>query len=273
MSILNLANTLIICVFSGGILTFSLLHAHPQTYMVMEAQNGRVLASRNAEARLHPASLTKMMTLYLLFQDLKQGRVTLEMQFKVSHRAAHEPPSRLGLHAGQTVSLDTLMSAVAIKSANDASTAIGEALARDHSQFIERMNQTAQTLGMNQTTFKNAHGLTEEGHLSTAHDMTTLGRHLWLDFPEYCIIFSQKNTHFRGRHFSNTNLRFLNDYQGADGIKTGYTSAARFNLVASATRRGKRLIVTLLGAQSSAARLRETAQLLDQGFTRLKVDP
>ncbi|MDJ0823087.1 MAG: serine hydrolase, partial [Paracoccaceae bacterium] len=148
--------------------------AAPYAAMVMDARSGEVLHARNADTRLHPASLTKMMTLYVVFEAVQNGELTMDTLVTVSrHAAAAEPPSKLGLRAGQKIKLRYLVRAAAVKSANDASTAIAEAISGSEAAFAKRMNATAKALGMTRTTFKNAHGLTQDGHLSTARDMTT----------------------------------------------------------------------------------------------------
>ena len=151
---------------------------------------------------------------------------------KISKHAASEPPSKLGLKPGQRIKLRYLIRAAAVRSANDAATAIGEAISGSEAAFARRMNRTAKALGMTKTTFKNAHGLTEAGHLSTARDMTTMGRRLFFDYPDYYNLFSRRTTHAGTAEVYNTNRKFLAAYKGADGIKTGYTKAAGFNLVA-----------------------------------------
>ncbi|WP_074257757.1 D-alanyl-D-alanine carboxypeptidase family protein [Vannielia litorea] len=236
--------------------------------MVIDARTGEVLHARNADTRLHPASLTKMMTLYVAFQAVEHGELTLDTPILISQKAAAEPPSKIGLKAGQKVALRYLIRAAAVKSANDAATAIGEGVSGSEAAFARRMTRTAQALGMSRTTFKNAHGLTEEGHLSTAADMTTLGRHLFYDYPEYYNLFSRLSTETMGKTIANTNRRLLSAYKGADGIKTGYTRAAGFNLVASAERDGERIIATVFGGRSSASRNEKVAELLDLGFRR-----
>lgn len=240
----------------------------PYAAIVIDARSGEVLHSRNADTRLHPASLTKMMTLYVTFEAVRNGELTLDTMIKVSKKAASEPPSKLGLHAGQKIKLRHLIRAAAVKSANDAATALGEAVSGSEAAFARRMNRTARALGMSRTTFKNAHGLTETGHMSTARDMTTLGRHLFFDFPDYYNLFSRRSTTAGTREVANTNRRFLGSYQGADGIKTGYTRAAGFNLVASARRGDERIIATMFGGSSSSARNAKVAELLNMGFRR-----
>ncbi len=236
--------------------------------MVMDARTGGVLHSRNADTRLYPASLTKMMTLYITFEAVRNGEITMDTMVRVSQNAASEPPSKLGLRAGQKIALRYLVRAAAVKSANDAATAIGEAISGSEAAFARRMTRTARALGMTRTTFKNANGLTEAGHLSTAHDMTILGRHILYDYPEYYNLFSRRSTHAGIKTVNNTNRRLLAAYKGADGIKTGYTRAAGFNLVASAQRGNERIIATVFGGKSSTSRNAKVAELLDLGFRR-----
>ncbi len=242
--------------------------AAPYAAMVVDARSGEVLHSRNADTRLHPASLTKMMTLYIAFEAIKRGEISLDTKVRISKNAAAEPPSKLGLKAGQRIKLRYLIRAAAVKSANDAATAIGEAISGSEARFARRMTRTAKALGMTRTTFKNAHGLTETGHMSTARDMTTLGRHLLYDYPDYYNLFSRRTTHAGVREVANTNRRLLANYRGADGIKTGYTRAAGFNLVASAERGNERIIATVFGGRSTATRNAKVAELLDLGFRR-----
>lgn len=242
--------------------------AAPYAAMVIDARNGKVLHSRNADTRLHPASLTKMMTLYIAFQAVENGEIGLDDYVTISKKAAAEPPSKLGLRAGQKIKFRYLIRAAAVKSANDAATAIAEAVEGSEAKFARRMTRTAKALGMSRTTFKNAHGLTEAGHLSTARDMTTLGRHIVYDYPDYYNLFSRRSTDAGVRTVPNTNRRLLNAYRGADGIKTGYTRAAGSNLVASAQRGQERIIATVFGGRSSAWRNARVAELLDMGFQR-----
>ena len=242
--------------------------AAPYAAMVIDARSGEVLHARNADTRLHPASLTKMMTLYVAFEAIQRGELSLDTKVRISKKAAAEPPSKLGLKAGQRIKMRYLIRAAAVKSANDAATALGEAISGSEAAFARRMNRTAKALGMSRTTFKNAHGLTESGHMSTARDMTTLGRRLFFDHPKFYNLFSRKTTHAGVREVSNTNRRLLGSYRGADGIKTGYTRAAGFNLVASARRGDERIIATVFGGRSGASRNARVAELLDMGFAR-----
>jgi len=246
----------------------SLAQAAPYAAMVMDARSGEVLHSRNADTRLHPASLTKMMTLYVAFEAVRRGEITLDTPITVSSKAANEVPSKIGLRAGQKIKLRFLIRAAAVKSANDAATAIAEGISGSEAAFARRMNRTAKALGMTRTTFKNAHGLTEAGHLSTARDMTIMGRRLLYDYPQYYNLFSRRSTDAGITTVNNTNRRLLDAYRGADGIKTGYTRAAGFNLVASAERGNERIIATVFGGRSTASRNAKVAELLDLGFKR-----
>jgi len=242
--------------------------AAPYAAVVIDARTGEVLHARNADTRLHPASLTKMMTLYIAFEAVERGEISLDTKVRISRHAASEPPSKLGLKAGQRIALRYLIRAAAVKSANDAATAIGEAISGSEAAFARRMNRTAKALGMTRTTFKNAHGLTETGHMSTARDMTKLGRHVLYDYPQYYNLFSRTSTSAGIKTVNNTNRRRLANYRGADGIKTGYTRAAGFNLVASAERGNERVIATVFGGKSTTSRNARVAELLDMGFRR-----
>ncbi|MGY6409806.1 MAG: serine hydrolase [Alkalilacustris sp.] len=242
--------------------------AAPFAAVVMDMRTGEILHARNHDTRLHPASLTKMMTLYIAFEAIQNGEITLDTPVRVSANAAGQPCSCLGLRAGQTIALRYLIRAAALRSGNDAATAIGEAISGSEAAFIDRMNRTARAIGMNDTTFRNAHGLTAQGHLSTARDMTTLGRQLYFDFPQYFNLFSRLSADAGIATVPNTNRAFLNSYQGADGIKTGFTRAAGFNLTASARRGDRRIIVTMFGGTSVPDRTRRVSELMDMGFAR-----
>ncbi len=246
------------------------IQAAPFAAIVMDGRTGEVLYEKNAEARLHPASLTKMMTLYIAFQEIEAGRLTLDSKVTVTKYAASQPPSRLGLKPGQKIAVRYLIRAAAIKSANDAASALGDHIGGDAASFAKRMTRTARQLGMHNTTFKNANGLTADGHLSTAHDMNILGRHLFYDFPQYYHIFSRRTADAGIATVANTNTRFLDSYKGADGIKTGYTGAAGFNLTASAHRGNKHIIATVFGGTSTANRNAKMAELMDIGFGKAR---
>ena len=258
------AIALALCVMLYGQTAF----AAPYAALVMDARTGKVLHSRNADTRLHPASLTKMMTLYVAFLAIERGEISLDTKVKISRHAASRPPSKLGLRAGQRISMRYLIRATAVKSANDAATAIAEAISGSEPAFAKRMTATAKAMGLTRTTFRNAHGLTANGHLSTARDMAHLGRRLFFDHRDYYNLFSRISTKAGSKRVYNTNARFLNAYRGADGIKTGYTRAAGYNLVGSAVRGNERIIASLFGGRSVAWRNARMAELLDMGFKR-----
>lgn len=253
---------LLIALWASGVL------AAPYAAMVMDARSGKVLHSRNADTQLHPASLTKMMTLYVAIEAVENGEIGLDTKVKISSFAAAEPPSKLYMKVGSRIRLRYLMRAAAIRSANDAATAIAEAISGSEANFAKRMTRTARAMGMKNTNFKNAHGLTQTGHYSTARDMSILGRHIVYDYPEYYNLFSRINADVGGKTVTSTNRRFLSAYRGADGIKTGYTRAAGFNLVASAKRGKERIIATVFGGKSTASRNKRVSELLDMGFKR-----
>ena len=240
--------------------------ATPFAAVVMDARSGEVLHSVNDRTRLHPASLTKMMTLYIAFEAVQNGEISLDTQVTVSRRAAAEVPSRLGLRSGQRIALRYLIRGAALRSGNDAATAIAEAIGGSVEGFAARMNRTAAAIGMSQTTFRNAHGLTESGHLSSARDMALLSRQLYFDYPQYYNLFSRRTEHAGVAQVRNTNWRFLDGYRGADGIKTGYTRAAGYNLAASAQRGGKHVIVVVFGGRSTVDRHNRIVELMDRGF-------
>ena len=260
-----LVNSLIFIILTISIYT-SELSAKTFAYVVADARDGKVLNSHKSGQIIHPASLTKMMTLYLAFDAIRYGRLKLDQKVIISKNAASEPPSKFWYKPGQRVSVRFLIRASAVRSANDAATALGEAISGSEKKFINYMNVAAKKMGMNSTRFKNAHGLTEIGHYSTANDMLLLARRLMLDYPEYFNIFGRLETYASGKTIRNTNYKFLKQYRGASGIKTGYTNAAGHNLAASAKRGDKQLIGILIGTSSSAERAKKIIGLFDDAF-------
>ena len=240
--------------------------AKTYAYIVADARDGKILNSHNSRQIIHPASLTKMMTLYLAFDAIRYGRLKLDQKAIISKNATMEPPSKFWYKPGQRVSIRYLIRASAIRSANDAATALGEAISGSEKKFIKDMNIAAKKMGMKSTKFKNAHGLTEIGHYSTAKDMLLLARRLMLDYPEYFNIFSRLETTASGKKIRNTNYKFLKQYKGASGIKTGYTNAAGHNLAASAKRGNKQLIGIVIGTNSSSERAKKIMGLFDKAF-------
>ena len=255
-------------VFSIVLISMFSMKANAAQYatVVMDARDGRVIYQQNGGKPLHPASLTKMMTLYIAFAELEAGRISLNDMVTISNNAASKEPSKIGLRAGSQMQFKYLLRAAAVKSANDAATAIAEHIGGSESNFGVYMTKTAAALGMKSSRFSNPHGLTANNHYSTAYDMAVLGRHLIYDYPKYFQLFSQKESDTPLGRFSSTNIRFLSDYPGADGIKTGYTRAAGYNLVGSAKRGNERVIVSMFGGQSSYQRNEQVGALLDLGF-------
>ena len=250
--------------------SLKLVFSYPFATFVMDAYSGKELHSQNATSKLHPASLTKMMTLYLTFHEVENGSLGLDQKVSISKNAVREPPSKFGYKVGQKVSIRYLIRAAAIRSANDAATALGEAISGSELEFANYMTRTAVAMGMSNTSFRNANGLTASGHLSTAKDMAILGRRLLYDFPEYFHLFGRPSVVSLGRTLYNTNRKFLASYNGSDGIKTGFTSAAGYNLTASAKRGNKRVIAVVFGSGSVKLRTKRMTELLDIGFAKAK---
>ncbi|MEM6902292.1 MAG: D-alanyl-D-alanine carboxypeptidase [Pseudomonadota bacterium] len=233
--------------------------------IVIDAYTGEVLSSDRADKRLFPASLTKIMTLFMVFEALEQEKVSLDEELPVSKRAAGMPPSKLHLTAGRTIQLEDAVLALVTKSANDAAVVIAERLGGSEIQFARKMTDRARQLGMRNTTFRNASGLPNRYQKSTARDMATLGRVLISRFPEYYSYFSTRRFEYGGRKYRNHN-RLLGSYDGVDGIKTGYINASGFNLVASAQKDGRRIIGVVFGGRTAARRNNHMVKLLDRGF-------
>ena len=264
----NYLNSLFVIFFIFS--TSSFLNAFEFATYVIDARSGDFLYGKNYNKKLHPASLTKMMTLYLAFNELKNNRIKLDQTVSISSNASNEPPSKLGLKKGQRVSVRNLIRGAAIRSANDAATALGELISGSENKFADYMTLAAQQMGMKDTTFKNAHGLTSAKHISTPKDMAILARRLIYDFPEYYNLFGRNSVNVLGRTLYNTNRKFLSQYNGSDGIKTGFTSSAGFNLAASAKRGNKRIIGVVFGSSSVSLRNKRMTELLNIGFANSK---
>lgn len=235
--------------------------------LVIDAKTGTALEEYNADARNYPASLTKMMTLYLTFEALEAGRLTKAQRLRTSRHASVQAPSKLDLLPGETITVEQAILALTVKSANDAAVVLAEALGGTESHFALLMTEKARQLGMRATTFRNASGLPNPGQVTTARDMATLGRALVWNFPQYYQYFSAREFIFRGAVIP-THNHVLVEYDGADGLKTGYIHASGFNLVTSAMRNGRRLIGVVLGGQTIAQRDHAMMSLLDTGFAR-----
>lgn len=238
--------------------------------IVIDADSGRVLHSRNADTRNFPASLTKMMTLFLTFEALENGALTLNQPLRVSKRAAGQPASKLGLKAGETITVEDAIRAITIKSANDVATVIAEKLGGTEIKFSQMMTQRARALGMKRTSFRNASGLPNRRQLSTARDMAILAQALIARFPGYYGYFSEASFQYNGRKYRNHN-KLLKNYDGTDGIKTGYIRASGFNLVASVERDGIRLIGVVFGGKTANRRDRHMQSLLNRSWAKARV--
>jgi D-alanyl-D-alanine carboxypeptidase len=245
-------------------LVASVAHAG-QAAIVVDATTGRVLGQVNADEQNYPASLTKMMTLYLTFRELKAGRLTLEDNLPVSRWASGREPSKLGLRPGHTISVEDCVLAMVTKSANDAATVAAESIGGSEAGFADMMNAQAALLGMAGTHFANASGLPDPKNVSTARDLLTLAMALYRDFPQYAHYFSATEFTFEGRVVRGHN-HLMDRYDGMDGLKTGYTVASGFNLASTAIRDGHRLFAVVLGGRTAAKRDHLMASLLDAGF-------
>ena len=242
------------------------LFDHPKyAAIVVDAHSGEVLYARRADALRYPASITKVMTLYLTFEALQTGRLSLNDEIVVSPHAAAQSPTKLGIRAGGTVKVDDAIRSIALLSANDIAVAMAERIGGSESRFAALMTLRAQELGMTNSRFVNANGLPDSRQVTTARDIAILSRAVMRDYPQYYSYFGQQSFNFRGRTINNHN-HLLKKMPGVDGIKTGYTNAAGYNLAASQVKDGRRLITVVLGGSSNAARDENVADLLDAGF-------
>lgn len=233
--------------------------------IVMDSDTGQILSESNADKVLHPASLTKMMTLLLVFEQLQTGRLTLRDQVPISRHAADMVPSKIGLSPGSTIRVEDAILAVVTKSANDIAVALAEKVGGSEYMFARKMTAKAHELGMTRTIFRNASGLHDDGQVTSARDMAKLGRTLIQQYPQYYKYFSTKNFTYRGKSYHNHN-RLMSTYPGMDGLKTGYIEASGFNLVASAVRDNRRLIGVVFGGRTAQSRNDHMTELLDKGF-------
>jgi D-alanyl-D-alanine carboxypeptidase len=237
-------------------------------WILLDAETGQVLSEYNADVATPPASLTKMMTLYLTFEALNEGKIRLDQQFYVSEEAASRAPSKLGLTPGDSVPVRDLILGIVTKSANDAASVLAEGLGGSEANFVQYMNWKARQLGMQQTWYRNASGLPNPDQRTTARDVARLALALYHQFPREYRYFSTREFDFRGETVHGHN-HLLDWYQGADGIKTGYVNASGFNLAASAVRDGRRQIGVIMGGRTWRSRDEQMASLLDQGFAVL----
>lgn len=233
--------------------------------LLFDAENGKVLYAEDPDRKWHPASLTKIMTAYLAFQDLKAGRISLASKIKCSEVAHKEQPSKIGLPIGAEMSMDLALQSLIVKSANDVAVMIAEAVSGSVPKFVARMNATAKKLGMVQTNFVNPNGLPALQQVTSARDMALLARAVATEFPEYAHYWKQSSFRIGKRRMRSYNS-LLRTFQGADGLKTGFICDSGYNVVASATRDGRRLMAVVLGEPSGRARAIRAASLLEHGF-------
>jgi D-alanyl-D-alanine carboxypeptidase len=229
--------------------------------IVVDANAGTTLHSTNADAIRHPASLTKVMTLFMLFERLESGKLTLESQLRVSERAADQAPTKLGLREGGTVSVEDAIKGMITRSANDAAVVVAESLAGSEDEFARQMTRKARALGMSSTVYRNASGLPDSAQVTTARDQAILGRAIQEQFPRYYRYFATRSFTFRGQQISNHN-RLLGRIEGVDGIKTGYIRSSGFNLITSVRRNNRHVVAVVLGGVSAGARDERMRQLL-----------
>ncbi|MER8808515.1 MULTISPECIES: D-alanyl-D-alanine carboxypeptidase family protein [Mesorhizobium] len=247
--------------------------APPQKYaaIVVDGKSGKQLFEVNSTAQRYPASLTKMMTLYLLFEAMETGRVTKETQIPVSDHAASQPPTKMRFRRGETIDVDSAIRAIVVKSANDVAVAVGEYLGGSEDQFAAMMTSKARQLGMSSTTFRNASGLPDDGQMTTAHDMAVLGMSLQRRFPRHFHYFSESDFMFRGRLVRGHN-DMLGRVRGVNGIKTGYIRASGFNIVTSYDADGRQLIVVVMGADSARQRNDHVEALIQRSLSPSMAD-
>ena len=243
------------CATAGDTLNVAAPQAAPEKYaaIVVDANNGRTLFQAYATAPRYPASLTKMMTLYLLFEAMQQGRVTKATLIPVSDNAASQPPSKLGFRRGEQIDVEAAIRALATKSANDVAVAVGEYLGGSEEGFARQMTSKARQLGMTATVFRNASGLPDDGQRTTARDMAVLGMALRKHFPQHYYYFSATDFSFRGKRIRGHN-DLLGRVNGVDGIKTGYIRASGFNIVTSVYADGRKLVVVVMGGDTARKR-------------------
>lgn len=251
--------------FAPSAFAASLYSAPRYAAILIDHDTGEVLYARRADETRYPASITKVMTLYVAFEELAAGRLSLDDELRISRHAVAQAPSKLGLRVGATISVRDAFGVIATRSANDISVALAEHVSGSEAAFAERMTATARRLGMMNTVFHNSSGLPHPDHTSTARDIAILSRAMLRDFPAHYPVFSQTHYRYRGLSVANHN-HLLSTMPGVDGIKTGFTNAAGFTLAASAMRDNRRLVAVVLGGPSRMGRDGNVQDLLNIGF-------
>jgi len=246
----------------------SVYAARTQSSIIIDAHSGKVLSSQNADELRYPASLTKLMTLYITFGELESGRLKMTDKLKVSRTAANRSPSRLGLKPGSKISVQDAIMALIVKSANDCATVLAEGIGYSEENFAQTMTKVARELGMKNTTFKNASGLPNRTQKTTARDMAILGAAMYHHYPQYYKLFATKKFTWQG-HTMYTHNHLLKTFKGADGMKTGFTNAAGYNIVTSAEQDGNRVIAVTMGHNTLKQRDKKVASLMNRGLRKL----
>lgn len=236
--------------------------------LLFDAQSGKVLYAEDADDLWHPASLTKIMTAYLTFEAIKTGKLTLESRIPNSELASIQPPSKIGLPVGGELTVELALKALIVKSANDVAVMLAEAVSGSEPQFIQKMNEAARRLGMTRTRFVNANGLPAAEQVSTARDLGRLSRAVLKDYPQYAHYWALPDMHIGAVQLTSHN-GLLKTFEGADGLKTGFICDSGFNVVATATREGRKLMAVVLGEPSAAERTVRSGALLQHGFQTL----
>jgi D-alanyl-D-alanine carboxypeptidase len=257
--------TLVLAIVACAATSLAAARAHAEALLLIEADSGKVLYAENATMPWYPASITKIMTVYVTLRAVKEGRITLDKLIPVSPNAVAQQPVKMGFPTGTMLTVDNALKMLLVKSANDIAVVLAEGVGGSIENFADEMNRTARRLGMTQSSFVNPNGLPADEQIVSARDMAILARAAIREFPEYDYYWHLPGIRFGKRVVRNYNT-LLGRYAGADGMKTGFICASGFNLVATATRNGKRLIAVVLGAPSGAVRAVKAAQLLERGF-------
>ena len=272
-NLLNVAFFCVVAVLLGSVVAPSTAQANSKyAAIVVDADTGNVLFSRRADSQRYPASLTKMMTLYMLFEALEKGDLTMTSQLTTSARAAGQSPSKLNLRAGQKIKVRDAILALVVRSANDVAVVVAEALGGTEANFAKLMTRKAREIGMTKTTFRNASGLPNSRQLTTARDMYTLGLRLQQHFPQFYGFFATDEFTWGAKTYRSHN-KLVGKFRGTDGIKTGYTRASGFNLVASVRRNNRHLIGVVMGGKSSRTRNQHMQDILTRGFVAVAKQP
>lgn len=269
---MSIFKTLCYTILLSGWCVSTALATSGTSSIIIDAQSGNILYADNAEELRYPASLTKLMTLYIAFNALETGKLKLTDKLKVSHTAASRSPSKLGLPAGSYIDVKTIIEALIVKSANDCATVLAEALSPTEADFAKLMTHTARKLGMHRTTFKNASGLPNSAQKTTARDLAILGAAIYHHFPQYYHLFSMTEFQYNGITYKTHNY-LLNDSLGTDGMKTGYTASSGFNILTSAQRGNHRIIAVTLGYKKVKERDEDISKMMQISLDYIQKKP